>query len=138
MNLSKTAQYAIRILSYMVSRKADIYSASLLISELNISDKYLRRIMTDLTKAGLIYSIQGRDGGYKFNKLASDIKIIEIIEAVENIDKYSNCILGFAECSDVNPCALHNEWVNIRTEIFKGLFLNNLQEVADKSIIVKF
>ena len=66
MKLSKTSEYALRILSFMAKDSSHLYSAKYLIEKLNISDKYLRRLMTDLCKAGFIKSIQGRDGGYIF------------------------------------------------------------------------
>ena len=62
MILSKTSEYALRILAFMSKNEDKLYSAKFLVDTLQISDKYLRRLMTDLTKAGFIYSVQGRDG----------------------------------------------------------------------------
>lgn len=58
MKFSKTSEYALRILTYMVKDSTQLYSAKKLIDELKISDKYLRRLMTSLTKAGFIESVQ--------------------------------------------------------------------------------
>ena len=131
MNLSNTAEYAIRILTFMAVKNLDIYTAKYLIEKLNISDKYLRRIMTQLTKAGLIRSIQGRDGGYVFNEKPENIDLMQIIDAVDDMDKYMGCILGFKECSDSNPCALHKQWSKIRDQIFDMFKRTNLLEVSE-------
>ena len=76
MRLSKTSEYALRILSFMAKEPKALYSAKYLVESLNISDKYLRKLMTILSKADFIKSIQGRVGGYSFNK---DINIAPCI-----------------------------------------------------------
>ncbi len=119
MKLSKTSEYALRILSFMAKDANRSYSAKYLVEKLNISDKYLRRLMTDLTKAGLIYSTQGRKGGYQFATNINNITIYEIIDAVEGMDKYSGCIMGFEECSDERPCSMHVIWSSMRDKLIK-------------------
>ena len=119
MKLSKTSEYAIRILSFMAKNENELFSAKYLIEKLKISDKYLRRLMTNLSKAGLIKSIQGKNGGYLFARKADEIFISNIIDAVEGYDKYFGCILGFGECCDDNPCAMHNVWVKTREQLIK-------------------
>jgi Rrf2 family protein len=121
MKLSNTSEYALRILSFMAKEPKMMYSAKLLIEKLNISDKYLRRLMTSLVKAGFINSIQGRDGGYIFNKSTNNIFLADIINAVEGMNKYTGCVLGFEKCSDENPCVMHQTWVSVR-ETFVNVF----------------
>jgi Rrf2 family protein len=117
MKLSKTSEYALRILSYMARSPEELYPARLLVEKLRISDKYLRRLMTDLSKAGFIKSVQGRDGGYLFDKDISEIHLSQIIDAVEGMDKYTGCVLGFDECSDENPCVMHAAWLPIKQQL---------------------
>ncbi|HAG15455.1 MAG TPA: hypothetical protein DCG69_02880 [Bacteroidales bacterium] len=123
MRLSKTSEYALRILSFMAKEPELLYSAKFLVEKLNISDKYLRRLMTNLTKSGFIRSAQGRDGGYSFAKKLNDIVLADIINSVEGMEKYMGCVLGFDQCSDANPCVMHSTWVNVR-EKFNETFQN--------------
>jgi len=105
----------------MAKKPADLYTAKYLIAQLHVSDKYLRRLMTELSKAGFIKSTQGRDGGYTFAKPIDEISLFDIIDSVENMDKLNDCVLGFNECSCTNPCAMHNEWMIVR-QILNQLF----------------
>ncbi len=130
MKLSKTSEYAIRILSFMARDAAKSYSAKFLVENLNISDKYLRRLMTDLSKAGLIYSTQGRNGGYSFAQSTEKITVAKIIDTVEGIDKYTGCIMGFDECSDENPCVMHLVWVKTRNTLLKTFETTTLAKLA--------
>lgn len=119
MRLSKTSEYALRILSFMAKEPELLYSAKYLVESLKISDKYLRRLMTDLSKAGFIRSTQGREGGYSFAKNINQIYLSEIIDSVEGMEKYMDCVLGFEKCSDENPCVMHATWINVREEFVK-------------------
>jgi len=137
MKLSNTAEYALRILIYMGKDVQRLYSAKQLVEALHISDKYLRRLMTDLTKSGIILSVQGRDGGYVIAKKPEDIKLSDIIEAIEGMDKYTGCLLGFENCSDENPCALHSSLGPIRQEFFRVFTKKTLNDL-DYNEITKY
>ncbi len=137
MKLSKTSEYAVRILSLMACDTSRSYSAKELIEKLRISDKYLRRLMTSLTKAGLIFSTQGRNGGYSFAKKSSEISIAKIIDVVEGTEKYFGCILGFERCDDKNPCSMHNVWSSTRDKLFKTFNETTLADL-NKEKISKF
>jgi Rrf2 family protein len=117
MNLSKTSEYALRILIYMAKEPDQLYTAKQLIEELKVSDKYLRKIMTGLSKSGFIRSIQGRDGGYVFVKRPEEIMLFDIIDSVEGMGKLNACLLGFEQCSSTNPCAMHSFWVDVRNDL---------------------
>ena len=134
MKLSKTSEYALRILSFMAKDSSRLYSAKFLIEKLNISDKYLRRLMTDLCKAGFIKSVQGRDGGYIFCKKTNEIFLADIINRVEGMDKYMGCVMGFNQCSDSNPCVLHSTWVNVRENFSKVFEQKSLADLDYKDI----
>jgi len=138
MILSNTATYVIRVLSLMATNQQKQYTAEHLIKKLNISDKYLRRLMTQLSKAGLIKSIRGRGGGYVFAKPIDTIYLVDIINAVEESDKYTGCILGFPHCSDDNPCVLHKQWGKIKEEIMEMLSTTSLKMIVEDNNISRF
>lgn len=134
MILTNTTEYALRILAFMVKDPTRIYTAKFLVSELHISDKYLRRIMTDLTKAGFIKSIQGRVGGYIFNKNLEDIYLKDIIGVTEGMNKHLGCVLGFEKCNEKNPCALHETFKHLKSEYLKIFATKNLSNIDFSNI----
>lgn len=139
MLLSNTSQYAIRTISYMAIEKNTIYAASYLVQKLNISDKYLKRILSQLAEKGILKSIQGRFGGYRLAKKPEKITLLEIIEAVEDKNKYFKCFLGFENCSDEKPCSLHRQWSPIRNNILTFLTNTSLDYVlSQQNKISKF
>lgn len=132
--MTNTSEYALRILSYMAKDPNRMYSAKYLIDSLHISDKYLRRLMTDLSKHGFIKSIQGRDGGYTFAKSPAQITFADVIDAVEGMDKYTGCALGFEKCSDENPCVMHSTWAQIRDKFVTLFNTNTLADLNFENI----
>lgn len=134
MFLTNTAQYAVRILLYMSVQPERKYSAAELIQKLNISDKYLRRVMTSLAKEGFIESSHGRDGGYIFKRMLPDISLADIVFSFEGKDKYLKCILGFNDCDDAHPCKLHESWMVQRAGIMELLETTTLDKLDDVAV----
>jgi len=118
----------------MINSDLQVFSAHHLIKTLHIPDKYLRQLLTSLSKAGFIKSIRGREGGYVFARNANRIYLSDIIDAVEGMDKYTGCLLGFPECSDDNPCSLHEKWNPIREQLLRFLTNTTLAEVKNDLI----
>jgi Rrf2 family transcriptional regulator, iron-sulfur cluster assembly transcription factor len=111
MHFSKTAEYAIRVLSYLHYYGEKSHSANVLHKELSLPYKYLTKLMTELVKKGLVQASRGRDGGFSLAKDANAILLSDILEAVGEPSEFERCILGFETCNALNPCDLHNNWI---------------------------
>lgn len=135
MKLSKTSEYALRILIFMAKEPEKLYSAKHLIEKLKVSDKYLRKLMTDMSKSGFIKSSQGRDGGYTFARDINEIFLYDIIDSVEGMAKLNGCVLGFDECSCANPCAMHNIWEDKRNDMNKLFSETRLSDMDFEKIL---
>ena len=134
MILTKTTEYAVRVLTYMASHDKGLYSANYLHKKLNIPYKYLTRLMTDLSKRDCIESVKGRDGGFRLVKNIKEITLANIIEAVEGMDSFNACILGFHECSSENPCAMHYVWEQNKKNFIKTLENTSLYDLSHMDI----
>jgi len=115
-----SGKYAIRALTYMAAREdqespasaADVAEAE------NIPPYYLAKVMQDLARADLLNSVRGRGGGFVLKRPPEEIRVLEIIEAVENIRRLTTeCVLGLDECSDEASCPLHDTWTKFRDEL---------------------
>lgn len=110
MRFQKTTEYALRVMVYLWNNREELYSANRLHNILDIPYKYLGRLMHTLAAAGFLEVVQGKLGGYQINHSKNQIFLYEIIGAIEGLDSYERCILGFPECSNENPCSLHAIW----------------------------
>ncbi len=136
MHLQKTTQYAIRILNYLaIEENGKLHSAKELSISLDISYKFLTKIITNLVKAGLIVSVRGRDGGIKLSKDPTQISIDEVLEIFNDVIADKQCILGIGLCDSSNKCGLHDQWEGPKTlikKMFKTTTLDQLHEDAKK------
>lgn len=129
MQLYKTSEYAIRVLVYMAAQDREIFSVMRLHRELQLPYKYLGRLMRHLAKSKLLRSSRGKMGGYRFARPCTEIYLAEIIEAVEGMESYDRCLLGFPSCSDDNPCPLHHLWGKHRDGFKEALRTTSLADL---------
>lgn len=133
MQLSKSSQYAIRILAYMADYKdSKLLNATELSETLLIPYKFLTKIMTEVVKSGLVISIRGRDGGYSFAKPPSEIMVSEILAIFHDSIKDEECVLGIGFCNGMCKCALHDQWMEPKHLMQKMFQESTLEEIAGR------
>ncbi|HEX2869447.1 MAG TPA: Rrf2 family transcriptional regulator [Ignavibacteriales bacterium] len=129
MTFSKTTEYALRALTLMTEKPEELLSADYLHKELKIPKKYLQRLLTDLSKSGLIESVRGKYGGYRLGRTSSTIFLSEVIEAVEGFKREPTCFFGFGECIHTSPCAMHDVWAKSQNDIIRVLSNTSLSQL---------
>jgi len=113
----------------MAKNNEQLNSAKYMHEQLNIPYKYLTKLMTDLKRTGFLSSVKGREGGFRICKSTKEITLAQIIDAVEGIDNFNACILGFNECSDINPCAMHFIWEGNKKNLLQTLNKTTLYDL---------
>ncbi|MBV1904323.1 MAG: Rrf2 family transcriptional regulator [Marinosulfonomonas sp.] len=84
MKLSTKGRYAMVALSDLATQPTDQLSALAEISRRqDISLPYLEQLFVRLRRGGLVESVRGPGGGYRLARAASEIRVSEILEAVE-------------------------------------------------------
>ena len=134
MNLSKTSKYAFRILGHMAKDESVLYSAQQLHKEIDVPERYLRRLLTDLSKHGFIKSIQGRQGGFTFSRDISQITLLDIVKAIDGLDSINGCILGYESCAFDHACPMHELWEETKQKTIKTLKDTTLSNIHNRSV----
>jgi len=133
---SKSAEYAIQAMIYLAEHQdRPKIMVSKIAEEYDIPVHFLAKIVQTLTKHHLIKSFRGRNGGVKLNKPARDIRIIDIVYAVDGPPpEQEMCVIGLDVCSDSVACPLHNSWKVIKENIRVLLGHENLENLAREII----
>ena len=131
MRFNKTTEYAFRIFAFMAMDKARIYRADEIYINLNIPLRYLKRVLTQLSKTDLMESIQGNQGGYKLSKDSGKISLLDVVRATESQDDTNMCFFGFRECQFGKKCHMHDKWNRIIQGIEKLLQTTTLADLTD-------
>jgi Rrf2 family protein len=99
--------------------------------ELNLSAHFLTKILQQLTHKGLLLSHRGPKGGVKFSRPAKEIRLIEIVAAIDGLELFEECALGLHGCGTATPCPLHEKWSEHKV-VLRTLFeTEDLEKLAD-------
>jgi len=98
-------------------------------AQAGVSEAYLAKILQRLASSGLVRSFRGPGKGMELGKAPEAISLASVIRAVEGT-KDADCVLGFDACSTENPCALHEDWLPLRTAINAFLVKTTLADLV--------
>ena len=132
---SKKCEYGLQAILYLaVLDKNYICSSEEISNKLSIPKEFTSKILQSLTENGLVKSRKGKAGGFKLAKKTSEIKLIDIVESIDGVEIFSNCIMGFQHCTSNKKCPLHNEWDEIITKAYKMLSIESIDKFKEKTI----
>lgn len=132
---SKKCEYGLQGTLYLaVNLDKGPISSDEIAEVLHIPKEFISKILQSLTKHDIIGSKKGKSGGFFLNKPASEIKLIEIVEAIDGLDIFENCVLGFPECSPDHPCPVHEKWGSLRDEAYDMLDSETIDELTEQTI----
>ena len=87
--------------------------------------------MHKLAKKDILQSLKGPTGGFEIPKgRAENIKLSDIVSAIDGDSIYMGCALGFDHCDARQPCPMHDKFVDIRDNLKEMLENTNLLELA--------
>ena len=132
MHLNKTSKYAIKLLTYMATQEDALFKSKELCETLDIPYKYLSAIITNLSKANIIQSAKGRNGGISFTKERSEITLKDIISVTESSDIHQ-CVMGFGGCKEHDKCLLHDTWKAPKESVINDFLSQTLQDIKNSA-----
>jgi len=114
--VSKRARYAFHGLAYMAAfateeplpldailRYMTDYSG-----KLTLSPGYIVKIFQQISRAGLTEAVSGPRGGYRLARPADEIRLIDIVEALEGPQMTQCCLLSVGTCDDQGSCTVRD------------------------------
>ena len=134
MLLNQATDYALRM-SLFLSKKGsnDIVDAATICEEELIPKRFLFKIARNLTKAGIVKSVRGKDGGFMLVRRPEDITIYDIIEAIEESIPLNKCLIDPNKCNkDATAyCVVRKELEKMRKEQIHKFQSINLKMLAE-------
>ena len=138
MKLSTRSRYGTRL---MLELALNYNEGPVLLKDISksqeISLKYLAQIIIPLKIAGLIKSSRGAHGGYFLSKHPQDIKLSEIIVAVEGPINFVECVDNPAICNRSDFCTTKDIWAEINNKFLLMLESYTLQMMIKRYKIKK-
>jgi FeS assembly SUF system regulator len=137
LRLTKKADYSLIALKHFASRHREPACAS--VSAKEVADTYgvplplLSKILQKLTKAGLLISEHGTNGGYRLARDPSDITALEVIRTIDGPIILTECFTEHAHCDHTSRCPVRNPLRRIHEGILRLLAGVTIQDMLDDS-----
>ncbi len=115
LELTRRGDYAVRAMLALAGAGPDTWlSATRIADQMNIPERFLPRVLRELSKAGLLVARGGRLGGYRLARPAEAISLLDVIDAVEPPDAVPRCIVRGIPCGLDGRCIVHEAFDEAR------------------------
>ncbi len=123
MHLSRSVEYGLRSVLYLATNCRDgiRFGVKTIAKDLDFPEPFLGKILQNLVRKGIIFSIKGPKGGFYIDSSRLDIPIIKIVEAIDGLEMFHTCGMGLHDCNDEKPCPIHKDYGPLRDGFYKIL-----------------
>lgn len=104
--LSQTVEYALRAVVHLADQAPDARTTEQIADVTKVPQAYLSKVLQALNRAGIVRSQRGVGGGVALVKSPAKLTILEVVNAVDPIERIKTCPLGL-EAHGVRLCPLH-------------------------------
>ncbi len=120
--LSRLADYGVVIMSHIATLADDMHTAHAVAGATRIPEPTASKILKTLARAGLLDSHRGANGGYTLARQPADIRVTEVIIAVDGPIALTSCLdAEGTDCSLVPTCPTRTNWQTINDAIHRAL-----------------
>ena len=126
--ISQTVEYALRAAIHLASKAPEAQTTDEIAEVTRVPRAYLSKVLQALSRGGLVQSQRGLGGGITLAKPAEAITILEVLNAVEPIQRIRTCPLGLA-AHGVHLCPLHRRLDNALATVEEAFGKSTLAEI---------
>ncbi|MDX1829241.1 MAG: Rrf2 family transcriptional regulator [Lutibacter sp.] len=131
---SKACQYGIKAAIFIAVKSQEKSRVNLndISKEINSPVAFTAKVLQILSKNGIINSVKGATGGFEIkNEQLDKIMISQIVDSIDGNTIYTNCGLGFDNCSETKPCSVHFKFKHIREGLKDMLETTSLLDLSN-------
>jgi len=139
MRLSTKGRYAVMAMADLAQHEAANKPVSLadIAERQEISLSYLEQLFAKLRRGGLVKSVRGPGGGYRLSRPSAELRIADIIVAVDEPIAATRCKPGSSKgCTTQGArCVTHDLWEELGRQIHVFLSGVSLSDVVEKRVL---
>ena len=137
MKLSTKGRYAtVAMADLAISAKENLVTMGEISKRQNISMPYLEQLFVKLRRSKLVISVRGPGGGYRLAKPPHEIRIVDILTAVEeSVDAMSQGAGASGGLSGSKAQSMANRlWEGLSAHVFVYLHQTRLSDVVENDL----
>jgi Rrf2 family protein len=98
LRISEAAALALHTLGQLAKSDGRSITNIEIAEKLDVSEHHLAKVHQKLVRAGILKAVRGPSGGFRLASPASEIRLIDAVEAVEGSFAPHECLLGRPKC----------------------------------------
>ena len=126
--LSQTVEYALRAATYLATAPGDLQTVDQIAAATHVPVPYLSKVLQQLVRKKIVASRRGTGGGFMLARSPQKLRILEIVQAVDPIERIMTCPLGLAAHGN-RLCPLHRRLDNALAAMEKAFAAATLAEI---------
>jgi len=132
MQLIRAADYAVRLMIHFASLPPQTrLTREALVKATRLPKSFIAKILQSLSRAGLITSRRGLDGGFVLAVDAREISLVDVIEAIEGPIALNVCLTTAESCEQQTRCSERQLWMQAQAAMLKVLNSQSLAQLAN-------
>lgn len=136
---SKKCEVGLQAVLFLSAQPAGrLFTSQEISKEIKQPKEFVSKMLQVLTPSGIVASKKGKNGGFYLGRDPKFVRLIDIVAAIDGLEIFYNCVLGFPGCSHSAPCPVHDKWGKLRDDAYKMLSdetLDNLKEITRHKIM---
>ena len=128
---SRACEYAIKIMIYIAANEQEGQRTGLkeVTEAIGSPEAFTAKILQQLVKNDLLQSFRGPHGGFILTD-KKEVKLKDIVVAIDGTRLIEDCVLGLEECSGDNPCPIHDKYTRVKNELMGTLLSTGINDKA--------
>lgn len=110
LRVSKLTDYGVLLLNQLMDAGAVQLSAEDLAQRSGLNLPTVRKVLKTLVDSGLIKAQRGAGGGYRLARAATQIPVLDIVQAFEGPLTLASCGQDDSDCELAHSCTLPTQW----------------------------
>ena len=134
LKISKLLDYGLLVVVTVAKNNDAPYSAAKISEVTGLNLPTVRKLLNLLSTKNIVESKRGTDGGYILTKSAKSIKVLDIVKAVEDNVRITECCdLRTKGCSVIKKCTVHNYWKLMNKQVLEILSNTSIEDIVKEN-----
>ena len=131
LGISRQTDYATRLVLHLAALEPGTQVAIAEIARLRqLPIPFVRRLVGQLVKAGLISSCRGSGGGVRLARPAHEISLLDVVQAIEGAVALNHCVDNPEACVMADHCPGNSAWTGVTRALAENLQAIRFDELA--------
>ncbi len=130
LKISRLTDYATAVILFM-QNDDKLYSSEMIATGVRLEIPTVSKVLKLLTKAKILASTRGANGGYQLAQKAEEITLYNVIQAIEGDTAITECTKTDSLCAQEQGCDSRTGWQKVNQQIEEILVQMTIAKMAE-------